>query len=311
MIGCLQAHLSVEAINAEGLRGVTATVDVKEGESIALLPTDLIIEMGSERHSSAENAAVLLGRLQKELQWHKGMMPYWTSLPEGNGSIFCRHLFTKQEIALLQSDSMAEEIQGDQEHLHEVYNGRAKWWEHVLGMVPKTNLPRELGPEHNVTLEAFAHTACLVGAYAFACQRGRWPFHYKAVCLLPLMDMLNHRSDGQSNAVVDQNENGTYSCYAKRDIKAGEEVTQTYSPVTARSDHSLLQYGFVEEFEEPLLAAVDSATGFDMEDDTWYGMHQQLIGPEESKRLKGILERLQGSQDEDSNLLEGKPAPSL
>lgn len=53
MIGCLQAHLSVEAINAEGLRGVTATVDVKEGESIALLPTDLIIEMGSERHSSA------------------------------------------------------------------------------------------------------------------------------------------------------------------------------------------------------------------------------------------------------------------
>ncbi len=29
-------------------------------------------------------------------------------------------------------------------------------------MVPKTNLPRELGPEHYVTLEAFAHTACLV-----------------------------------------------------------------------------------------------------------------------------------------------------
>ena len=63
-----------------------------------------------------------------------------------------------------------------------------------------------------------------VGAYAFACQRGSWPFHYKAVCLLPLMDMLNHRSDDQSNAVVDQNKNGTYSCYAKRDIKAGEEV---------------------------------------------------------------------------------------
>lgn len=63
-----------------------------------------------------------------------------------------------------------------------------------------------------------------VGAYAFACQRGSWPFHYKAVCLLPLMDMLNHRKDGDSNAVVDQNKNGSYSCYAKRDIKAGEEV---------------------------------------------------------------------------------------
>lgn len=49
------------------------------------------------------------------------------------------------------------------------------------------------------------------------------------------------------------------------------KVTQTYSPVTARADHSLLQYGFVEDVPEPLLAAVDSATGFDMEDDTWYG----------------------------------------
>ena len=49
---------------------------------------------------------------------------------------------------------------------------------------------------------------------------------YKAVCLLPLMDMLNHRRDGESNAVVDQNKNGSYSCYAKRDIKAGEEVCE-------------------------------------------------------------------------------------
>ena len=55
------------------------------------------------------------------------------------------------------------------------------------------------------------------------------------------------------------------------------QVTQTYSPVTARSDHSLLQYGFVEEFEEPLLAAADSATGFEMEDDTWYGRSHLLL----------------------------------
>ena len=145
--------------------------------------------------------------------------------------------------------------------------GRAKWWQQALGLVPKTNLVRELGKEHNVTMEAFAQTACLVcmrgalsgvhwmslnalsvphfqsgmvirnmhvctltrvvlqvGAYAFACQRGSWPFHYRAVCLLPLMDMLNHRRDGESNAVVDQNKNGSYSCYAKRNIKAGEEV---------------------------------------------------------------------------------------
>jgi len=55
------------------------------------------------------------------------------------------------------------------------------------------------------------------------------------------------------------------------------QVTQTYSPVTARADHSLLQYGFVEPFKEPLLAGVDSATGFDFEDDSWYGECPALL----------------------------------
>ena len=43
-------------------------------------------------------------------------------------------------------------------------------------------------------------------------------------------------------------------------------------------DHSLLQYGFVEEHDEPLLAAVDSATGFEHEDDSLYG-EQHLAAP--------------------------------
>ena len=36
-------------------------------------------------------------------------------------------------------------------------------------------------------------------------------------------------------------------------------------------DHSLLQYGFVEPVDEPLLAGVDSATGLEHEDDSLYG----------------------------------------
>ena len=49
---------------------------------------------------------MLLGRQQKDQQWYESLVPYWTSLPQGNGSIFCRHLFTERETALLQSDSM-------------------------------------------------------------------------------------------------------------------------------------------------------------------------------------------------------------
>ena len=57
-----------------------------------------------------ENAAVLLGRQQKEQEWFDRLMPYWTSLPTGNGSIFCRHLFAEHEVALLQSDSMVRHL---------------------------------------------------------------------------------------------------------------------------------------------------------------------------------------------------------
>ena len=43
-------------------------------------------------------------------------------------------------------------------------------------------------------------------------------------------------------------------------------------------DHSLLQYGFVEPVDEPLLAGVDSATGLEHEDDSLYG-EQHLAAP--------------------------------
>ena len=52
-ISCMQAHISVGSVTVDALRGVVAATDVKEGDSLALLPDDLIIEMGSQRHSSA------------------------------------------------------------------------------------------------------------------------------------------------------------------------------------------------------------------------------------------------------------------
>jgi len=52
-VGYVQAHLSIEKVDEEGLRGARATRDVKEGENMAFLPGDLIVEMGSERYSSA------------------------------------------------------------------------------------------------------------------------------------------------------------------------------------------------------------------------------------------------------------------
>ena len=41
-------------------------------------------------------------------------------------------------------------------------SGKAKWWEKLLGLGPRASLVQELGAQHNVTLQAFAHAACLV-----------------------------------------------------------------------------------------------------------------------------------------------------
>ena len=41
-------------------------------------------------------------------------------------------------------------------------SGTAKWWEKLLGLGPRASLVKELGAQHNVTLQAFAHAACLV-----------------------------------------------------------------------------------------------------------------------------------------------------
>ena len=42
------------------------------------------------------------------------------------------------------------------------YPGKVPWWRRVLGIVPKATLPKELGSNHNVTLQAFAHLSCVV-----------------------------------------------------------------------------------------------------------------------------------------------------
>lgn len=45
-----------------------------------------------------------------------------------------------------------------------------------------------------------------------------------AVCMLPLLDLINHADEGVANARVDQNDDGSYSCNALKDIQAGEQV---------------------------------------------------------------------------------------
>ena len=47
----MQAHLSVGPVNEGGLRGTLATRDIAEGDTLAYIPKDLIVEYGAPRNN--------------------------------------------------------------------------------------------------------------------------------------------------------------------------------------------------------------------------------------------------------------------
>ncbi|KAK9906816.1 hypothetical protein WJX75_008486 [Coccomyxa subellipsoidea] len=304
------AHLSVGPVNAAGLRGTLATRDIAEGETFVYIPKELIVEFGAPAHNKPpENAARLLARQRKDPAWHAAFLPYWRSLPApGSSAIFCKEVFTEHHIALLQDAEMAGVVREEVGVAKQVFNGSSKWWQRWLGQAPPVSLQGILseGTAHNISWEEFAHTTCYVGAYGFGC-RGVWGS--RQVCMVPLLDMINHASPETANAIVHQDEgNGSYGCTATQAIKAGEEVTQTYSAAALRSDYTLLHYGFALDLERPLLAGLDHIAGFEYPDDDLYLQHQSLMSHDEVARLNSILASFPTSEAADLQLLHGSSA---
>ncbi|EIE23840.1 SET domain-containing protein [Coccomyxa subellipsoidea C-169] len=304
------AHLSVGTVNDAGLRGTLATRDIAEGETLAYIPRELIVEFGAPAHDKPpENAARLLARQRRDPAWHAAFLPYWRSLPApASRAIFCKEMFTQRHRDLLQDAEMAAVVVEETGVARQVYNGSSSWWQRWLGQAPPVSLQGLLpeGAAHKISWQEFAHTTCHVGAYGFGC-RGAWGG--RRVCLVPLLDLMNHAAPDLANVIVHQDEgNGSYGCTATRAIRAGEEVTQTYSAAALRSDYSLLHYGFVLDSERPLLAGLDHMARFEHDNDDLYLQHQSLMSHEEAQRLSGILASFPTTEAEDLQLLQGTGA---
>ncbi|BDA46500.1 hypothetical protein COCOBI_08-5940 [Coccomyxa sp. Obi] len=307
------AHLSVGPVNEDGLRGTLATRDIAEGDTLAYIPKELLVQYGAPRDNRPrDNAARLLGQQRKNPDWHAAFLPYWRSLPAlGSPALFCKELFTERHMALLQDPGMEGVVREEIALAVDIYNGTSTWWQRLLGLAPPVSMHLSLpeGAAHNVTWEEFAYTTCLVGAYAFACTGGM--LGGGQVCMVPLLDMVNHAHPDTANAVVHQDDrNGSFGCTAIKNITAGQEVTHTYSTAALRSDYSLLHYGFVLDMERPLLAGNDHISGFDQPDDLLYSQHETLLSEEEAQRLNDILKSFPTTEEEDLQLLQ-KSSDSL
>ena len=55
-----------------------------------------------------------------------------------------------------------EDVENGLQQAREVFNDTRVWWERLLAMGPSVFLSKELGPQHNVSWEAFLHHTCLV-----------------------------------------------------------------------------------------------------------------------------------------------------
>ena len=107
----------------------------------------------------------------------------------------------------------------------------------------------------NVTWSEFQRWVSLVASYAFHLPDDAGTT--RAV-FLPLLDLLNHGDADVANCDVAR-EGGAFVARATKPIKAGEEVSFSYSCGQARPDHQFMHYGFLNRLrrDAPHLACVD------------------------------------------------------
>ena len=128
---------------------------------------------------------------------------------------------------------------------------------------------KELGPDvppladvlaatgANVTWPEFQRWVSLVASYAFHLPDDAG---VTRAVFLPLLDLLNHGDADVNNCDVVR-EGAAFVARATRDIKAGDEVSFSYSWGQARPDHQFMHYGFLNRARDaaPHLACVDVA----------------------------------------------------
>jgi len=221
-----------------GMRGLVATRNIKEGESIIEVPLGAAVEVAddaSQRDPSL--AALTLLRLYREESSENA--PYFDLIP-GMGSAEMATMpdfFSEEELAILQHPC-AEKAQRRQQ------------------------LCRDRATEHGLKVEDVTWALCTVAQRSFTVLS---PIDGVLRLLLPGIDMLNHDADSLHNFKVRWNLHGvfegTFKVVAGSSVKKGEEVRICYggSPhrpdgcdgdckgdVAWTNDQYLQRYGFVD-----------------------------------------------------------------
>ncbi|XP_065910057.1 N-lysine methyltransferase setd6-like [Dysidea avara] len=140
-------------------------------------------------------------------------------------------LWTPEErTGLLAGTSVAEQVQGDYDHMMQEYTS------HALPFMTKHN---NLYSPHQQGMEQYSKMVGLVMSYSFSDPEEDDPL--KQTMMVPVIDLLNHHSNHHAELTFHEK---YLLLTAIRDIKKGEEVMNTYGPLCNAG--LVRMYGFAE-----------------------------------------------------------------
>lgn len=244
-------------------------------------------------------------------EFNKSHPYFWQSMPTPD-ELLDTSMLSEKQLEEIQCDDIIADGKGArviaEELVHEVHVSAGES-QHVYQPL------KELLPWSNIDVETVLYVGALIRSRYFnVIMRDTVHGIEQDVIvphLLPIMDMINHSPYLASSSVPEYN--GTHmNQFALRDIKEGEEVYWNYYPgVDHRNDYVFRSYGFLLEQDPPLLYAMDlpdflvklRERNFPETDDGYYGPAGQMNTRGEYERLKGILESMPTTAEQDEALL--------
>lgn len=229
------------------VRGVFATKDFNEDDTIISIPFTAVIRLKDMDHSPfpAEYARHLLDSMHNDPGFNKTWKTFWATQPGPDG-VFTPEVYTDQHIEMLHCGELGALARAQRQVTEEIYLGT---YRHI-DYEPFSNTV----PQDRVSLDTFKYIASLIGSRYFGFYRDG-STDKVASHLLPLVDTMNHADDPNA-ARSDDGDNVVVT--ALRPITKGEELTSAYQPgLMHRPDMSLYIYGFVQMTDTPLLSSID------------------------------------------------------
>lgn len=264
--------------NADGVRGLFTTMDVKKGEVLLDIPEHIILSV--KNTGAAEAAPVLLKELSTPCS---RLLPYMKVLPTKD-EVLSGYNWPEEYIPYLADEMLADQITSSfQRHVREVLIGA-----HNENM--EITIPEAVG-RANITYEHYKYMTSLLTTRTFSIRKA-------ALSMVPIADLANH--DSRDINSLDNTQTPGFRIVAGRDLAKGEEVTITYGSM--RPDELLLYYGFLEERDSRMLL-IDHPKYKPYETDSEQLGDAVFLGTAdevelELARLKGILHRFEGRLEE-------------